>query len=102
MEKYEFPDQDASEMADFLIQILDFVPQKRLTAAQCLNHPWITGRPREVVPYNELKAVDNGSSGKKTETDERETMEVRVGNIVIDGAIISGKDFKAVTSPVKQ
>ncbi|KAL1544092.1 non-specific serine/threonine protein kinase [Salvia divinorum] len=50
LEKYEFRKQEASEMADFLIQILDFVPEKRLSAAQCLNHPWISGSPRQLAP----------------------------------------------------
>ncbi|KAF9591726.1 hypothetical protein IFM89_006072 [Coptis chinensis] len=50
MEKYEFSEQDANDMADFLVPILDFVPEKRPTAAQCLLHPWISARPRLVAP----------------------------------------------------
>ncbi|XP_047967320.1 SRSF protein kinase 1-like isoform X2 [Salvia hispanica] len=92
-EKYEFREQDASEMADFLIQILDFVPEKRLTAAQCLNHPWISGGPRQLAPStSQLKELENGSSDKKRDKDEREAMEVRVGNIAIDGS--SGTTIK--------
>ncbi|KAL6566897.1 hypothetical protein OROMI_015301 [Orobanche minor] len=101
-EKYEFSVQDATDMSDFLVQILDFLPEKRLTAAQCLNHPWITGGPRQLTPSNKLKAVENGGCEKKRENDEREAMEVRVGNIVIDGAVISGKEPKSVASPVKE
>ncbi|XP_042043213.1 SRSF protein kinase 1-like isoform X1 [Salvia splendens] len=86
-EKYEFREHDASEMADFLIQILDFVPEKRLTAAQCLNHPWISGGPSQLAPStSQLKELENGSSDKKRDKDEREAMEVRVGNIAIDGS----------------
>ncbi|KAI3450654.1 hypothetical protein Pfo_007319 [Paulownia fortunei] len=102
MEKYEFPEQDASEMADFLVQILDFVPEKRLTAAQCLNHPWISGGPGQLFPSNKLKAVDNGGSEKKQEKDEREAMEVGVGNMVIDGAAKPGNDSKSMASPLKK
>lgn len=92
-EKYEFREQDASEMADFLIQILDFVPEKRLIAAQCLNHPWISGGPRQLAPStSQLKELENGSSDKKRDKDEREAMEVRVGNIAIDGS--SGTTIK--------
>ncbi|KAJ8563494.1 hypothetical protein K7X08_031946 [Anisodus acutangulus] len=89
MEKYDFCEQDANEMADFLIPILDFVPEKRLTAAQCLSHPWITGGPRHLAPSstNSLsEATDNNGSKKNREKNEREAMEVRVGNIAIDGA----------------
>ncbi|KAK4440663.1 SRSF protein kinase [Sesamum alatum] len=101
VEKYEFREQDASEMADFLIQVLDFVPEKRLTAAKCLSHPWISGRPRQLAPSNQLKPVDNGGSEQKRENDEREAMEVRVGNMVIDG-VKRPEHSKSVASPVKQ
>ncbi|KAL0460111.1 UNVERIFIED_CONTAM: protein kinase dsk1 [Sesamum latifolium] len=99
-EKYEFSEQDATEMADFLVQLLDFVPEKRLTAAKCLNHPWISVRARQRAPSNQLKPVDNGGSEKKRENDEREAMEVRVGNMVIDGVKRPGNS-KSVASPVK-
>ncbi|KAK6144283.1 hypothetical protein DH2020_021103 [Rehmannia glutinosa] len=100
--KYEFNEVDANEMADFLVQILDFVPEKRLTAAQCLNHPWISGGPHQFVPsMSQLNAVENGNTNKKREKDEREAMEVGVGNIAIDGATKPGKDSKSLTSPLK-
>ncbi|KAI3461346.1 hypothetical protein Pfo_018009 [Paulownia fortunei] len=103
VEKYEFCEQDASEIADFLGQILDFVPEKRLTAAQCLNHPWISGGPRQLAPsMSQLKAVENGNSDKKREKDEREAVEVRVGNMAIDGSTKPGKDSKSLSSPLKQ
>lgn len=89
MEKYEFTEQDAKDLADFLIPILDFAPDKRPTAAQCLNHPWITGGPNLLEPSlgsSLTQAIDNGNSEKKKEKDEREAMEVAVGNMAIDVA----------------
>ncbi|KAL1819026.1 hypothetical protein DCAR_0415260 [Daucus carota subsp. sativus] len=93
VEKYEFSEQDAKDLADFLVPILDFVPEKRPTAAQCLSHPWFADGPKEadgpctieptVVPP---EAKDKIMSEKKRENDEREAMEVAVGNIAIDGA----------------
>lgn len=84
-EKYEFSEQDAKDMADFLLPILDFVPEKRPTAAQCLLHPWISARPPLPEPAIQTEAVDAGNSEKeKTAKDDREAMEVGVGNIVID------------------
>ncbi|XP_059314776.1 uncharacterized protein LOC132065402 [Lycium ferocissimum] len=103
-EKYEFSEQDANEMADFLVQILDFVPEKRPTAAQCLSHPWITGGPRDLAPSttNSIsQATENGGSEKKREKDEREAMEVGVGNIVIDGTTKPVKVSQSV-NPAKQ
>ncbi|KAH6814686.1 Protein kinase superfamily protein [Perilla frutescens var. frutescens] len=100
LEKYEFREQDATEMADFLVQILDFVPEKRLSAAECLSHPWISGGPRQLSPsMSQPKGVENGISDKKREKDEREAMEVRVGNMAIDGASRPGKNSISLSSP---
>lgn len=84
-EKYDFSEQDARDMADFLVPLLDFVPEKRPTAAQSLNHPWITGGPQHPVPSASsslLTPTEDGSS-EKEEKNEREAMEVRMRNINI-------------------
>lgn len=41
IDKYKFSDADAREFAGFLCPILDFEPEKRPTAQQCLEHPWL-------------------------------------------------------------
>ncbi|KAJ3651546.1 hypothetical protein Zmor_017579 [Zophobas morio] len=41
IEKYEWSRQDAEEFAAFLKPMLDFDPNKRATAAECLQHPWL-------------------------------------------------------------
>ncbi|KAJ0771728.1 putative protein kinase CMGC-SRPK family [Helianthus annuus] len=90
-EKYEFSEQDATDLADFLVPLLDFAPEKRPTAAECLSHRWLTGGP----PYSLTPAVDstpiasdndnNKTCEKTREMDEREAMEAGMGNIAIDG-----------------
>ncbi|KAK1435109.1 hypothetical protein QVD17_00869 [Tagetes erecta] len=114
MEKYELSEQDAKELADFLVPILDFVPEKRPTAAKLLNHPWFTGisqdlgsattptvdnknmdNNRATSVATDLKILENNRSASvatdnkilenKKEKDEREAMEVGVGNIAIGG-----------------
>ena len=40
-EKYEWPSKDAQELADFLTPMLEFNPERRATAEQCLRHPWL-------------------------------------------------------------
>lgn len=40
-EKYEWPEQDAMEFSAFLLPMLDFNTEKRASAAQCLDHPWL-------------------------------------------------------------
>ena len=75
-------------MADFLVPILDFVPQKRPTAAQCLLHPWINAGPRLLEPSitsDGNQAVDSAiNDDKKRDKEEREAMEVGMGNIAIN------------------
>lgn len=41
LEKYEWPLDQAAQFSDFLLTMLEFIPEKRATAAQCLQHPWI-------------------------------------------------------------
>ncbi|XP_026055238.1 SRSF protein kinase 3 isoform X2 [Carassius auratus] len=41
VEKYHLLLREASVFSDFLLQMLDFLPERRATAAQCLKHPWL-------------------------------------------------------------
>lgn len=41
VDKYKFSSTDARAFAGFLCPILDFEPDKRPTAQQCLQHPWL-------------------------------------------------------------
>ncbi|KAG7477785.1 hypothetical protein MATL_G00073170 [Megalops atlanticus] len=42
VEKYEWQREEAQMFADFLLPMLDLIPEKRATAAECLRHAWIT------------------------------------------------------------
>ncbi|KAG9328522.1 hypothetical protein JZ751_013456 [Albula glossodonta] len=42
VEKYHCGLKEASLFSDFLLHMLDFLPERRATAAQCLSHPWIS------------------------------------------------------------
>nr|XP_061829911.1 SRSF protein kinase 3-like isoform X2 [Nerophis lumbriciformis] len=42
VEKYHFLLDEASTFSDFLLHMLDYYPERRGTAAQCLLHPWLT------------------------------------------------------------
>ncbi|CAJ1051645.1 SRSF protein kinase 1b [Xyrichtys novacula] len=42
MEKYEWSKDEAHNFSTFLLPMLDLVPERRATAAQCLSHPWLT------------------------------------------------------------
>ncbi|XP_066210431.1 SRSF protein kinase 2 isoform X2 [Saccopteryx leptura] len=41
MEKYGWPHEDAAQFTDFLIPMLEMVPEKRASAGECLRHPWL-------------------------------------------------------------
>uniref|UniRef100_A0A8C4HDI7 non-specific serine/threonine protein kinase n=1 Tax=Dicentrarchus labrax TaxID=13489 RepID=A0A8C4HDI7_DICLA len=41
IDKYEWPREEAECFADFLIPMLELIPEKRATAAECLRHPWL-------------------------------------------------------------
>lgn len=40
-EKYEWCQKEAQEFAEFLKPMLDFDPNRRATAYECLQHPWL-------------------------------------------------------------
>ena len=41
LEKYEWPMEDAQALSDFLMPMLDYHTDRRATAEQCLQHPWL-------------------------------------------------------------
>ncbi|KAM9758824.1 SRSF protein kinase 3-like isoform 2-T3 [Menidia menidia] len=41
LDKYEWLREDAVEFSSFLSTMLELLPEKRATAAQCLKHPWM-------------------------------------------------------------
>lgn len=94
MEKYEFSEEDAVAMQDFITPILEFAPDKRPTAAKCLTHPWLNPVPRSSLkpasssPQKSTKEEDSKDENGSKEKDEREAeaMEVGVGNMAIDGS----------------
>ncbi|CAI0469596.1 unnamed protein product [Linum tenue] len=97
VEKYEFSERDASELTEFLVPILDFVPEKRPTAAQCLLHPWINRILGSLEPN---QAQETRNSEKKRDKDEKEAMEIGMGKIAINAdmnAADSSKGLKVVS-----
>ncbi|XP_026223608.1 SRSF protein kinase 3 isoform X2 [Anabas testudineus] len=41
LEKYEWPLDQAAQFSDFLLTMLELEPERRATAAQCLQHAWL-------------------------------------------------------------
>ncbi|XP_073221688.1 uncharacterized protein [Cicer arietinum] len=97
-EKYDFSEQDATDMADFLVPLLDFVPEKRPTAAQCLNHPWLSAGPRTLEPSlanMQPDSIDGEKTIKSSEKAEQEAVEVSMGNMAINGTSKPLKDLQS-------
>ncbi|XAR69688.1 Non-specific serine/threonine protein kinase [Bertholletia excelsa] len=97
MEKYEFSEQDARRMAGFLAPILDFDPENRPTAAQCLDHPWITSGPHLLEPW--VPSIQSQSDTVNSE--KRKRPQVRMGNIAIDVDSKQVKDLPSNSKPLR-
>ena len=41
--KHGFSQQEADEIVDFLLPMLRYDPEQRVTARDHLNHPWLNG-----------------------------------------------------------
>uniref|UniRef100_A0A8C4SL72 non-specific serine/threonine protein kinase n=1 Tax=Erpetoichthys calabaricus TaxID=27687 RepID=A0A8C4SL72_ERPCA len=41
VEKYEWPQDEAKGFADFLLPMLELMPEKRASASESLTHPWL-------------------------------------------------------------
>ena len=71
MQKYDWSRKDAEELADFLTPMLDYVPEKRATAAECLKHPWLQQNGEsfsEPVPADVDVELTASSPPQETET----------------------------------
>ncbi|MED6143479.1 hypothetical protein PIB30_006740 [Stylosanthes scabra] len=67
IDRYKFPESDAREFAEFLTPLLDFAPEKRPTAQQCLQHPWMNcdTSPNENENESSVETVEVGMSNLK-------------------------------------
>ncbi|XP_021767394.1 SRSF protein kinase 2-like [Chenopodium quinoa] len=98
VDKYGFGEQDAKDLADFLIPILDFVPEKRPKAAQCLNHPWISSGPQLLVLSSQVQAAGSEiCDDKKAEIEDRGDIEAGVRNLVLDTDSNMTEDLKPIS-----
>ncbi|KAI5084457.1 hypothetical protein GOP47_0000626 [Adiantum capillus-veneris] len=96
VEKYEFSQQNAKELSDFLLPLLDFVPEKRPTASQCLLHLWLNvGLPNTQAQI--LSGQDQAGSEVQNEratdvgtNDAMDKAEEAMGNIVLASGQMDG------------
>ncbi|KAH9305244.1 hypothetical protein KI387_009648, partial [Taxus chinensis] len=94
VEKYKLSEKDADELAKFLLPLLDFAPEKRPTAGQCLVHPWLKWDPNHCPSstsrMNGQAEIEDAIDRKKKESEgTRETLEkaeISVRNMAIGGS----------------
>ncbi|KAF7829061.1 SRSF protein kinase 1 [Senna tora] len=66
MDRYKFSESDARELSDFLVPLLDFTPENRPTAQQCLQHPWLKDKDSTSSPNeSSVEKVNVGMSNLK-------------------------------------
>ncbi|KAJ1403844.1 Serine/threonine-protein kinase, active site [Sesbania bispinosa] len=68
VDRYKFSVNDAREFSEFVVPLLDFAPEKRPTARQCLQHPWLNCKestPNEMINESTMEKVDVGMSNLK-------------------------------------
>ncbi|KAK7367188.1 hypothetical protein VNO80_09197 [Phaseolus coccineus] len=67
-DRYKFSVNDAQEFSEFLQPLFDFAPEKRPTARQCLEHPWL----------NCMESPPNKTAEEKVDVG-MSNLEIRVG-----------------------
>lgn len=82
MEKYHFKEAESQGIADFLLPMLEWDPQKRATAQQMLSHPWLA-MPANYDTMMKEKEYKHMSLLKKL-NGEDEDMEI-AGAVLGDG-----------------
>ncbi|KAK8619109.1 hypothetical protein V6N13_133076 [Hibiscus sabdariffa] len=65
VDKYNFSESDAREFVGFLCPLLDFAPEKRPTAQQCLQHPWLNLKNSNQREMNVQSKVNIGMDSLK-------------------------------------
>jgi len=65
VDRYKFAQSDAHEFSEFLLPLLDFAPEKRPTAQQCLQHPWIRAMESNEKKESSVENVGAGMSNLK-------------------------------------
>ncbi|KAI5438530.1 hypothetical protein KIW84_024316 [Lathyrus oleraceus] len=65
IDRYKFSVNDAREFSEFLLPLFDFAPEKRPTARQCLQLPWLNCKessPNETRNESTVEKVNVGMS----------------------------------------
>lgn len=95
VEKYGFTVDDAQLLSNFLRPLLDFNPERRPTAGQCLLHPWLNVLPT-TVPLRLQPALD-AETRVVTFSDEKQ-IEIVHANAAVERAEVAMENI-AIRGP---
>ena len=55
MMKYHFKEKEAQALSDFIMPMLEYLPEKRASARELLSHPWLKMEPNFDVKMNDVE-----------------------------------------------
>lgn len=65
IDKFRFSEIDAHELAKFLCPLLDFEPENRPTAQQCVQHPWLNVKSLNQTEVKSESGVETVNVGMR-------------------------------------
>ena len=68
--KYHFKNEEATKFKDFLIQMLNYLPENRPSAKEMLSHPWLNMPPN--LYYIDKEEYGNNIINNKNDTQKEE------------------------------
>ena len=77
IKKYHMKKKEAENLNDFLLPMLEFCPEKRATAKQMLNHPWLNLEERENYIMSEweiekMNLIEENQKEKMSEDEDND------------------------------
>ena len=81
MEKYRIKEIEAQALTDFLMPMLDYFPERRATAQQMLNNPWLNMPPNFDFSMTE-REYERMIMIKKNKKEKIQNEEVTVNDII--------------------
>ncbi|MCQ2817936.1 MAG: hypothetical protein MJ252_11785, partial [archaeon] len=97
MKKYKIKQHEAKALADFLLPMLEYYPEKRASAREMLNHPWLKMEPNFDYWMSDLEVetmnLINNTKKEKKEKEEKEEKNINKDrNVVSSDSSFYGAD----------
>ncbi len=83
VEKYHFKEKEAQALADFLMPMLEYYPEKRASARELLRHPWLS-MPADFdckisdIEIEKKKMIENNKKKEENEDEKNDNIDKEV------------------------